>query len=147
MLNKNQLDHPDENLPGYSHDPSGEDLLAENKDRKQVDKTTEASPLTNTFTKGTELSQSSIDLAENSESKENPGLNDITKDDLLALGDENLASDGGEDEQLKDRVNAVDIDAGDLDIPGSELDDQMENIGSEDEENNYYSLGGDRHDK
>lgn len=28
----------------------------------------------------------------------------------------------------------------DLDVPGSELDDQQENIGSEDEENNYYSL-------
>jgi hypothetical protein len=27
----------------------------------------------------------------------------------------------------------------DLDIPGSELDDEMEEIGSEDEENNYYS--------
>ncbi len=33
----------------------------------------------------------------------------------------------------------------DLDIPGSELDDEMEYIGSEDEENNYYSLGGDDH--
>jgi hypothetical protein len=32
----------------------------------------------------------------------------------------------------------------DLDIPGSELDDQQEAIGSEDEENNYYSLGSDR---
>lgn len=31
----------------------------------------------------------------------------------------------------------------DLDVPGSELDDDMESIGSEDEENNYYSLGGD----
>jgi hypothetical protein len=31
----------------------------------------------------------------------------------------------------------------DLDIPGSELDDRQEIIGSEDEENNYYSLGGD----
>jgi len=28
----------------------------------------------------------------------------------------------------------------DLDVPGSELDDEMEEIGSEDEENNYYSL-------
>lgn len=27
----------------------------------------------------------------------------------------------------------------DLDVPGSELDDIQENIGSEDEENNYYS--------
>ncbi|MEN2402708.1 hypothetical protein GKZ90_0023180 [Flavobacterium sp. MC2016-06] len=26
-----------------------------------------------------------------------------------------------------------------LDVPGSELDDQQEEIGSEDEENNYYS--------
>jgi hypothetical protein len=34
----------------------------------------------------------------------------------------------------------------DLDIPGSELDDLQETVGSEDEENNYYSLGGDDHD-
>ncbi|MGV3697025.1 hypothetical protein [Flavobacterium sp.] len=33
----------------------------------------------------------------------------------------------------------------DLDIPGSELDDTQEEIGSEDEENNGYSLGGDNH--
>jgi hypothetical protein len=31
----------------------------------------------------------------------------------------------------------------DLDVPGAELDDQDELIGEEDEENNYYSLGGD----
>lgn len=37
------------------------------------------------------------------------------------------------------------ISAGDLDIPGTELDDGQEIIGSEDEENNYYSLGGDGH--
>lgn len=33
----------------------------------------------------------------------------------------------------------------DLDIPGSELDDEQENIGSEDEENNGYSIGSDNH--
>lgn len=38
-----------------------------------------------------------------------------------------------------------DVSGSDLDIPGSELDDEQENIGSEDEENNYYSLGGDDH--
>jgi hypothetical protein len=31
------------------------------------------------------------------------------------------------------------------DVPGSELDDEQESVGSEDEENNYYSLGGDDH--
>jgi len=45
--------------------------------------------------------------------------------------------------------NEKDFDDGvpgsDLDIPGSELDDEQENVGSEDEENNYYSLGGDDH--
>ena len=38
-----------------------------------------------------------------------------------------------------------DVSGDDLDIPGSELDDEEENVGSEDEENNYYSLGGDDH--
>jgi hypothetical protein len=38
-----------------------------------------------------------------------------------------------------------DVTGGDLDIPGSELDDYMELAGNEDEENNYYSLGGDDH--
>ncbi len=28
----------------------------------------------------------------------------------------------------------------DLDIPGTEFDDELEDIGTEDEENNYYSL-------
>jgi hypothetical protein len=32
-----------------------------------------------------------------------------------------------------------------LDVPGAELDDKKEDIGSEDEENNYYSIGGDNH--
>ncbi len=36
-----------------------------------------------------------------------------------------------------------DVSGSDLDIPGTELDDNQEDIGSEDEENNYYSLGDD----
>ncbi len=39
-----------------------------------------------------------------------------------------------------------DVSGNDLDVPGSELDDQQEDIGSEDEENNIYSIGGDRHE-
>ena len=34
----------------------------------------------------------------------------------------------------------------DLDVPGAELDDTQEDVGSEDEENNYYSLGSDDND-
>jgi hypothetical protein len=32
-----------------------------------------------------------------------------------------------------------------LDVPGAELDDEDESVGAEDEENNYYSLGGEDH--
>jgi hypothetical protein len=39
-----------------------------------------------------------------------------------------------------------DMTGSDLDVPGAELDDDQEDIGSEDEENNYYSLGEDEHD-
>jgi len=37
------------------------------------------------------------------------------------------------------------VSGADLDVPGAELDDAQEQIGSEDEENNYYSIGGDNH--
>ena len=39
-----------------------------------------------------------------------------------------------------------DLTGEDLDVPGAELDDEDEMIGREDEENNYYSLGGDNHE-
>lgn len=45
------------------------------------------------------------------------------------------------DSEVKDLTDIIENPkmGGDLDVPGSELDDQQENIGSEDEENNYYS--------
>lgn len=47
----------------------------------------------------------------------------------------------------KAEIDPNDDESGDdLDIPGAELDDEQESIGSEDEENNYYSIGGDNHD-
>lgn len=71
---------------------------------------------------------------------------DITTEDLEALGPRDLSMDGGDDEDLKHRTHPVDFSGDDLDVPGSEADDEAESIGSEDEENNSYSLGGDRHE-
>jgi len=53
-----------------------------------------------------------------------------------------------EEEELKGlvKLKAKENQGNDLDIPGTELDDADEEIGEEDEENNYYSLGGDRHE-
>jgi hypothetical protein len=72
---------------------------------------------------------------------------DVTNEDMEALGPKDLSMNMGEDETiLKNRVWPVDMAGEDLDVPGSELDDQNEAIGSEDEENNSYSIGGDRHE-
>lgn len=79
--------------------------------------------------------------------EEQSSESDVTEEDLQALGPKDLSMDMGEDEQLlKNRVWPVDMAGSDLDVPGSELDDQNEAIGSEDEENNSYSLGGDAHE-
>lgn len=47
--------------------------------------------------------------------------------------------------KLNEKDFEEDVSGGDLDIPGSELDDAQESVGSEDEENNHYSIGGDNH--
>lgn len=81
------------------------------------------------------------------EGEEQRSESDVTEEDLQALGPKDLSMDMGEDEQLlKNRVWPVDMAGEDLDVPGAELDDENEAIGSEDEENNSYSIGGDAHE-
>lgn len=58
-------------------------------------------------------------------------LEDIDPQDIS--GERIINNDNHEWKQNSDKLG------NDLDIPGSELDDQQEEIGSEDEENNYYS--------
>jgi hypothetical protein len=74
---------------------------------------------------------------------------DVTAEDLQALGPKDLSLDMGEDENvLKNRVWPVDMAASDLDVPGVPDDNNGldQAIGPEDEENDFYSLGGDRHE-
>jgi hypothetical protein len=68
---------------------------------------------------------------------------DIDPEDISKSKDLN-SNDKAESDREKDFHD--DVSGRDLDIPGSELDDKMEDIGSEDEENNYYSIGSDDHD-
>ena len=48
-----------------------------------------------------------------------------------------------EDPEWNERDFDLEHPGDDLDVPGSDLDDEQEDIGSEDEENNYYSIGDD----
>lgn len=67
---------------------------------------------------------------------------DIDPEDVTRTKEpvEQTAEDLEEDEALEDDVMGAE-----LDIPGADLDDDMEAIGNEDEENNFYSIGGDNH--
>jgi hypothetical protein len=67
---------------------------------------------------------------------------DINPDDLTRR---KVKSELDKTTQLNEKGFEDDQSGDDLDIPGAELDDDQEEIGSEDEENNYYSLGGDDH--
>lgn len=65
----------------------------------------------------------------------------VDPDDISRLkNSENLDADEWNEKSLGE-----DETGDDLDVPGSEYDDADEEIGREDEENNYYSLGGDNH--
>jgi len=64
----------------------------------------------------------------------------LNPDDPSKLKEANLKPDQWNEKSFED-----DVSGDDLDVPGSDLDDDSEKIGSEDEENNYYSLGGDNH--
>ncbi|MEO8148929.1 MAG: hypothetical protein ABI723_14885 [Bacteroidia bacterium] len=115
-----------ENLPGYPHYPESEDMMnASEEKRVDLYNGPDDEPVkdaTPEIVAGTAA--------------------DVTDEDLKILGDPDRDLDGGEDETLLPELKiGPDFTGADLDVPGSELDDAAESIGSEDEENNYYSRG------
>jgi hypothetical protein len=68
------------------------------------------------------------------------------QDDIYSNQTKVVLREEGDEFDTDDATQEIQVPGQDLDIPGSELDDADEKIGGEDEENNYYSLGGDNHD-
>jgi hypothetical protein len=64
---------------------------------------------------------------------------DINPEDISQIKEIN-DNNGNNEKDFND-----DVSGSDLDIPGNELDDGLKKDGFEDEENDYYSLGGDDH--
>jgi hypothetical protein len=91
----------------------------DNKDNQFPDYPTYP-PKDDIYNKGTKVDLNPEDLSKIKESKEEP-----------------------------EKRNEIDfnkeMNSSDLDVPGAEFDDKQVSGGNEDEENNYYSLGGDRH--
>ena len=139
----------DQDFPGYPHYPAKEDIMDQRTDSQQVDMDVENIPANknNTgvgqrFTTENERGRDKErhNASEDDELEMKMGTEaDVTDDDLTALNATNAEI------GTPQNVSNEDMDS-DLDIPGSELDDANEAIGEEDEENNYYSLGGSRHD-
>jgi len=90
------------------------------------------------ISQGYPLYPESEDIYNKGEDNRDLDPEDISKTKESTEVEEVLAID--ETDDISDESNS------DLDVPGSELDDEQEDVGSEDEENNYYSIGGDDHE-
>ncbi len=136
-------------FPGYPHYPAKEDIMHPSNNMEKVtpdpEKLTRSGAYVDTKSVDRPVS-SSLDTAADIDDDLVivPGTEaDVTKEDLLILGERDIEDD--EEEAVDAKTVSGDLDA-DLDVPGEELDDPNEAIGEEDEENNYYSLGGDSKD-
>lgn len=133
------MDHnkPNQDFPGYPHYPASEDIT-NNESKVSLD--AGAAP-TAPAASDNEADVTADDLQ----------ILDATESNLPTTNAENLqrsqldATDDDGD-PLNEAGVPGDISGADLDVPGSEDDDLNEEIGEEDEENNYYSLGGDNHE-
>jgi|ERR1041385_873170 hypothetical protein len=122
-------------FPGYPHYPQDEDVMSTaRRSDLDMEKFPERAPVQPvTGTNETETTQPSPKTEA-----------DITKDDMVALGPKDQDMDMGDDEIMNLSGERYDRTGEDLDVPGAELDDENEKAVNEDEENNYYSLGGDK---
>ena len=120
---KKSTNKSDSEYPGYPKYPAREDIMNRGE-RVLLDES--AKPI-----EGAE----SLDV-ENGVPPEN-----IANDGTEPVNADPIDPEGNNDEELGKRIYPVDFTGKDLDVPGSELDDETEKTGNEDEENNLYSLG------
>lgn len=142
----------DQDFPGYPHYPAEDDILNPDNYNERVDldvenltrshtisadhiKSIEGTPeVLSDFTQVDDGDGDDIGMVSGTEA-------DVTAEDLLLLGPRDGDMDMGEDEELKAR-GWQPFTGRDLDVPDADLDGK-DALGQGDEENSYYSLGGD----
>ena len=154
---KNKAPVTDDDLPGYPHYPSGEDMLnpSSGMDRVEVD--------VEHITRGGNVADADMGVPpvipppnsmeqpvtdEVDDDEDDLGIvpgteADVTAEDLLLLGPKDQDMDMGEDEDLQNKGFPLAMTGDDLDVPEGDDEGLEDNPGEEDEENDYYSLGGD----
>ncbi|HEX8460884.1 MAG TPA: hypothetical protein VF623_05625 [Segetibacter sp.] len=144
----------DQDFPGYPHYPAKDDILNPENSTGRIEIDVENLTRSNTisvdhinniqgapelredFTQVPEEEDEDLEIVPGTEA-------DVTAEDLALLGPRDGDMDLDEDEDLKARGWEPRT-GRDLDIPDAELEgSESEALGQEDEENSYYSLGGD----
>lgn len=144
----------DEDFPGYPHYPAKDDILDPDNNNGRLDLDVEnlsrsnnlapehiqnvgsTPPLDSDFTQVPEdQGEGDIGIVSGTEA-------DVTEEDLVLLGPRDGDMDMDEDEELRQRGWEPRT-GKDLDVPDAATD-EGEALGQEDEQNSYYSLGGDR---
>lgn len=139
----------EENLKGYPHYPASEDITrpANNNGRERLETTEPIVPFNDTVdpcdAEGVVIAATDADITDEEVLMLEYAAQNLTDTTLFAATLDAIDDDGTPLHELSSLSHSTD--GSTLDIPGSEDDDIQENIGSEDEENNYYSLGGDNH--
>lgn len=144
----------DQDFPGYPHYPSEEDILNPENENKRADIDVENLTRSHNITadhiksiEGTRETGNDMTVATDDEPDDIemvPGTDaDLTAEDFLILGSRDEDKDMGEDEELREK-GYFPRTAKDLDEPDPDEDEMQ---GQEDEENSYYSLGGDEMEK
>ena len=145
---KNNIDK----FQGYPHYPANEDItraLNNNGklsfDKENIIPVNDGPGYENedlTIVSGTDADVTEEDLRSLDAAEQN-----INTTDSLSLRNSSLDNvDDDGDPLNEDSSLSLDMTGESLDVPGSSADDADERIGEEDEENNYYSLGGDLHE-
>ncbi len=141
----------EEQYPGYPHYPDGEDITKPQNNNGKIslgnDVTNKTDHLNDKnadtrFVSGTDADVTNEDLRILDAAEQNMDTTDSVNLQHASL--DSVDDDGdplNEVSSLNENMTGED-----LDIPGGSADDANERIGEEDEENNYYSLGGDLHE-
>lgn len=147
----------EEQFPGYPHYPSGEDIT--NKGNKTEQVNMDPDDMGPNARRQSE-EQRNATMPKPLTTDEQDAEADVTDEERQLLSAAGQGRDGDDADLEEAKLDETDEDGdplnevsgtygqtgADLDVPGSEADDADEDRGEEDEENNYYSLGGDNHE-
>ena len=166
----------DEDFPGYPHYPAKEDILNPENHTERINANVENLTHDSLRNEPADPDKKKETTAANPgeiEDFDDLGIvmgteADVTEEDLKILGDPDKDFDMDEDEEIfsdgsggafdateetvsdldsRDLRDELERTGDDLDIPDADLDATGDSLGQGDEENSYYSLGGDRQEK